>query len=289
MQFWKTLPTVHRVLLLCGIGFLLDTALPYNLAEWTALDPNKVVGNYELWRLLSYPFFGIDFWRLLSASMLLYFFGPEIEHLMQPGRFLRLTIGFFLLHAVVYTVLMYGNISSLAGPYAYALALLATFAYVYPNAEFSLFGIIAIRAWVFSLIFAVFSIMPGIVAVAKSDLSLSVFLTGDVAGIIFGLAFAHVYFRKYRIPLLADIMKSRAKVPVQPVSRPVAPVVRKTRTEFSPLKGKAVQTTPLYSEQNDTSLDEQRLNDILDKISESGRASLTDEEVQFLEEYSRRL
>ena len=283
------MPAVHRILLLCGLGFLLDVALPYDLMQFTALYPDRFFGGYEFWRIASYPFFGIGFWKLLSASLVLYFFGPEVEHLLRTDRFLRLSAGFVLLHGIAYTLLMQGGSTPLAGPFAYALAVLAVFAYMYPTAEFSLFGIIAIRAWVFALIFAAFSIVPGILAVITGTQPLAVFIAGDMAGITFGLLFAHFYFRKYHISLPAKFMKSRSGTPVSQSSRPVTPVVRKTRTEFSPLKGKSVQSSPLYSEDHDMSLDEQRLNDILDKISEFGRASLTEEEVQFLEEYSRRL
>lgn len=289
MMFWKTLSNAHRLLLLCGLGFLLDTALQHRIASVAVFDPDRFLGAYEFWRVVSYPFFGADFWTLLPAGVLIYFFGPEIEHLIHPGRFLRLTVGFFLLHAALYLLLMHGGSTALAGPYPYALAILAVFAYIYPTAEFSPFGIITIRAWVFALIFAAFSILPGIIAVITGKLSLSVFIAGDITGIALGLGFAQFYFRKYRIPLPADIIKSRSGVPVAQSSKPVTPVVRKTRTEFSPLKGKAVQSSPLYSETQDTTLDEKRLNDILDKISEFGRDSLTAEEVQFLEDYSRRL
>lgn len=292
MQFWQTLPLVHRILLLCGIGFLLTVAIP-GLADATALLPIAVTENYEIWRLLSYPFFDNSFWQLLSASLLLYFFGPEIEYLLKPRRFLLLSAGFFLAHGLLYLLLTYGSPSafsaSLSGPYAYALALLSVFAYFYPGAEFTLFGIVSIRVWVFALVFAALVVIPGLLGVIAGSQPLSLFLAGNVAGIVLGLLFSQVYFQKYTMSLLTNSIKSRSAPPVKPVSKPAVPVVKKTRTEFSPSKGKPVQTPPVYSEPNDTSLDEQRLNDILDKISASGKDSLTEEEVKFLEEYSRRL
>lgn len=289
MIFWKTLPNAHRILLILVAGFVLNLVSRGLLADYTALIPLLAVQEYEFWRIFTYPLAVTGFWNLLSASLLLYFFGPEVEHIIRPERFVRYSLFFVLLHGVLHTLLLSGTAVPLAGPYSYALAVLIIFAYVYPGAEFSLFGIISLRAWVLALLFVAFAVVPPFIMVLNGTLPIAAWLTGPIAGIGGGLLFAHLYFHKYSIPSLADVIRARNKPEVPHQTRTVTPAVRRTRTEYSPSKGKRMQTPAMYSEPNDATLDEHRLNDILDKISEEGRDSLSEEEVQFLEDYARRL
>lgn len=289
MIFWKTLPNAHRILVILAIGFVLNLVTQGLLSDYARLVPALAVHNYEFWRIITYPIAATGFWNLFSASLLLYFFGPEIEQLLRPERFIRYTLLFLLLHGVLHTLLLAGTATPLAGSYAYALALLIVFAYVYPGAEFSLFGIISLRAWVLATLFVAFSVISPLILVLNGGLSVAAFLTGPITGIVGGLLFAHLYFHKYHIPSLADVIRSRNKPVVTQQAQPVTPVVKRTRTEYTPSKGKRMQSPAMYNEADDTTLDEHRLNDILDKISEQGRDSLSEEEIEFLEDYARRL
>lgn len=289
MIFWKTLPNAHRILVILAIGFVLNLVSQGLFSDYTRLVPTLAIHNYEFWRIITYPLASTGFWNLFSASLLLYFFGPEIEQLLRPERFIRYTLFFMLLHGLFHTLLLTGTTTPLAGPYSYALAVLIVFAYVYPSAEFSIFGIISLRAWVFALLFVAFSVISPLIMVLNGGLSVAAFLTGPIAGIAGGLLFAHIYFHKYNIPSLADVVRSRNRPVITQQTQPVTPVVKRTRTEYSPSKGKRMQSPAMYNEADDTTLDEHRLNDILDKISEQGRDSLSEEEIEFLEDYARRL
>lgn len=289
MFLWKTSPYAHRLLLILAGGFVLNILTQNAVASYTALLPPAVLWQHQWWRILTYPFADTDFWNLFSTSLLLYFFAPEIEQLLTTKRFVRYSAIFAFLHGVLYLLLMHNSSFPLVGLHTYALAVLTVFAYFYPHVEFFFFGLITMRMWVLATVIIGFSVVSSLLGVVQGYSTVAAFFADATSGVIIAFLFAHIYFQKYRIPFLSFLLRSRATPPppsptlYQPS---ITPTVQKA--QYFPRHEKRTPAAAVASNDDDE-LNEQQLNAILDKISDQGKDSLTQEEQQFLEEYARRL
>lgn len=289
MLFWKTSPYAHRLLILLAGGFVLNIISQNMLAQYAALIPSAVLWQHQWWRVITYPFADTSFWNLLSTSLLLYFFAPEVEQLLQPKRFLRASAAFLVVHGLLHLLLLYNTSIPLLGMHTYALAVLTVFAYFYPHVEFFFFGLVAIRMWVLAAGIIGFSVLSSLIPVLQGNGSLAVFFADATSGVLIAFLFAHIHFQKYRIPFLNFLLRTRTSAPPSSPSfyQPsVAPTVQKA--QYYPIHEQKAAAAAAPANDDDE-FNEQQLNAILDKISAHGKGSLTKDEEKFLEEYARRL
>jgi membrane associated rhomboid family serine protease len=295
MMFWHLLPASHRVLLALSIVYVVNAlALHSMLTPWLALIPAETVGKWQYWRFLTYPF-AVYGWNILPASFVLYFFAPEVEHLLSPRKLMLTMLLFTLLHAVIYTPLMLLANAPLGGPQALSLMVLTMYVYLYPTGEASLFGIIPIRATVLlAVILGVAFVAPLLFPPVHAVDYIHVF-ADELFGVFAGLLFAYLYFgRSHEEPLFA-----RFGIGSGTQDRSFGSTPRRTTPSAAPVGFTALSSSDLAKPLNtpisesvyddNDELDEDRLNEILDKINEKGQASLTGSEKKFLQEYARKL
>ncbi|MCU0427185.1 MAG: rhomboid family intramembrane serine protease [Candidatus Kapabacteria bacterium] len=294
MLFWQLLPTSHRVLLFLGVVYFVNVAMRGALTQWLALMPFSSVGGGQYWRFLTYPLASSSFWEMLSSSAILFFFAPEVERILSPRRMLLIIGVFVAVHGLVYAPVLWIANAPLAGTTAIALFVLTMYVYLYPTGEVSLFGLIPLRAtMVLGIVF--------IAAVAGSVLSHSFNPTALINafadagfGIFFGFIFSHLYFGRFSggEPFSSRRDSSSGyQASTRRASAPSPASVGRSSSYMSDaerrLAGIERRTDDDYDES--TPLDEEHLNEILDKINEKGQASLTPQERKFLQDYANKL
>ncbi|MDP4243418.1 MAG: rhomboid family intramembrane serine protease [Bacteroidota bacterium] len=215
------------------------------------LYAESVLHGFQIWRILTYPFFFIasghsligSLFTLLWNCMLIAFFGGELEEIIHSNRFWRALVVTLVAAGLVFLLLDPHGI--LAGPGILTMFVLGGFAYMWPKREISVFGVFWIKAWIIALVIFVVSIIP--LSGFALDTSASN-LFAPLAGAFGAMLYLHFTYRQYHF---ADTVFSRFEHNKTTANEADMPV-------------------------------EHRIDMILDKISRSGIDSLSREERDFL-------
>ncbi|TVR66297.1 MAG: rhomboid family intramembrane serine protease [Gemmatimonadales bacterium] len=223
------------------------------------------------WGAVTYMFLHGDIWHLLLNMLVLFFFGPPLEQRWGSDRFLKYYLICGLGGAVLSFVFAFGT--SVIGASAAIYGLMLAFAWYWPNAPIYFWGIFPIKAKYlvgFFFVLTFFSAVGG----AGGGVAHFAHLGGLLAGLI--------YLRtdgKWGDGL--DTLKKAARV------ERLAIVPREDKGEE-----RAEGSRRRTSGRSDSKMGEKELLDevdrILDKISDSGISSLSDDERRVLDEVSRR-
>ena len=248
--------------------------LTYYFALW------PIGGGFLPWQVISYQFMHAGFWHLLFNMFFgLWMFGPELEHIWGSRRFLifYLTCGVVaaLFQLVLGPILEPGKASIVVGASGSIFGVLVAFAMMFPDRYIYLYFLIPVKV----KYFVMFIIAMGVFAIGgSSQIANLAHLGGAFAGFVYMLAL------RRRSPMGGAFQRVQdwAKEMTRP--RPITgenDVVDAKIIDIS--DGKNARTS---SEQ--ASL-EKRMNEILDKVSQSGYQSLTEEEKKILFEASKRI
>ena len=259
-------PWVLR-LVIANVGvYFLQTMLP-GIEQLLQLQVAGLV--YRPWTLVTYMFLHANlshiFWNMLG----LYFFGPILEARLGGPRFLRL---FLISGAVgglcwlIFTALPLGGFGALIGASGGVFGVQLGFAYFWPRQPIYIWGIVPIEARWLVVIMTAISLFSGITG-AGGGVAHFAHLGGFLGGFL--------YLRW---------LEGRHQAPLrewQSAARPAVP--RREAPTQSLERWQKIKRDDLH-EVNRAELDR-----ILDKISGSGIASLSQPERDFLDRFSSRL
>jgi membrane associated rhomboid family serine protease len=242
---------------------------PFTNALW--LMPLEVM-NGAVWQLLSYSFLHAGILHILFNMLFLWWFGNEVEDLYGPKEFLA----FYLLAALLGGIAaQLGSVvlhdpRPVLGASGAVTAVLVLYAFHYPS-RIIYFWFIPMPVWLFVAIlvgmdtFGFISTLKG----SHSGTAVTVHLAGA--------AFAFTYYKlQWRVmswlPDLRDWRKNQAR------RRSKLRVYREDEPERTPV---AVAAPPSSVAEVDEQL-EAKLDAVLQKVSQTGKDSLTDSERQIL-------
>lgn len=293
MLFWQLLPTSHRVLLFLGVVYFVNVAMRGALTQWLALMPFSSVGAGQYWRFLTYPLASNSFWEMLSSSAILFFFAPEVERVLSPRRMLLIVGIFVAVHGLVYAPVLWMANAPLAGTTAIALFVLTMYVYLYPTGEVSLFGIIPLRATMLLGIVFIAAVAGSVLAHSFNPTALINAFADAGFGIFFGFIFSHLYFGRFSGgELYSSRRDSQTSSNTGTTRRATAPSPASVgRSNYMSDAERRLAGVERRADDDEDSfpLDEEHLNEILDKINEKGQASLTPQERKFLQDYANKL
>jgi membrane associated rhomboid family serine protease len=224
------------------------------------------------WTFITYMFVHAGLLHLLANMLMLFVFGPPVEHRIG-GRAFILYYFYCGIGAAVLSVLLSGIMSSAAVPVVGAsgavLGVGVAFAMLWPDAELLIFPLpMPVKARTFILV------LVGL------DIVLSQLTPGDgVAHLahIGGAGFGYLFFRLQALSRRSPHPPPRAVERVVMVQSGAAEPER--RTPPAPLRPRRrAETDPVAAE----------VDRVLDKISEQGMNSLTAAERRFLDEVARK-
>jgi membrane associated rhomboid family serine protease len=252
---------VKRLLIANAVVFLLLWIVP-SLAPHLALVPGAIL--VQPWTPLTYMFVHAGFFHLFFNMLALFFFGPPLEARWGGREFLK----YYLICGLGGAALsfLFAGHSMVVGASAAVFGVMLAFALNWPNSPIYIFGIFPIKAkWLVAALagFSLLSAMNGV----RDGTAHFAHLGGFIAGFLYLKLFDSVSHRLRRL---------KKSLP---------------RSRFSVIPGDA-GSTAVVQPQRLRRRDEERLLDevdrVLDKISESGLASLSADERQVLDEASRR-
>lgn len=269
---YELTPWVRRLLVATTGAFLLGALAAYlfdrhYFVEWLSFAPGELLSRP--WGVLTYMLVHGDIWHLLMNMLSLFFFGPPLESRWGGGAFIR----YYLVCGAGGVVLsfLFSPSSGIIGASAAIYGLMLAFAWYWPNAPIYLWGIFPVKAkWLIGGLFALtfFSAFTG------SGGGIAHF--AHLGGLLAGFAYLKI---DGALPTAFD--RLGASPPIERVA-----VVRKEPVREHSV-GKVREGGGLRpSRREEELLDE--VDRILDKISASGMAALTEDERRVLDEVSRR-
>jgi membrane associated rhomboid family serine protease len=248
--------------LILGINVIVFVAwhvLPRDLMAYHFMTSMAHVKEFYLWTLITAAFSHFDLWHFLINMLVLYSFSAPLEARWGKKRYLLFYLGAALFSSVLHCSMAFFGFRDVPalGASGAVCAMTTAFAIYYPKAVIYLWGILPIPAWLLVGGFALFDI-KGLVdqaGGAGGNIGHAAHLGGTVFALII-------------IGLLAGNLLPRG-------SRANTTVRRMTSaTGRAPADYYPSQKT--YPERD---LDEEnRLDELLTKVSRSGIDSLTDQE-----------
>ena len=263
--------------------FLLERLARVPIGAWLAFEPRAFL--WKPWSVLTYSFVHAGLWHLLGNLLVLFFFGPPLEDRWGSRDFIK-----FYLVAVaggaLFSTLFYPLQPALAivGASAATFGLMLAFAMIWPDMPIYIWGVFPLKAkWLVAILAAINVLM---LADAGSG--------GGVAVLahLGGLATAFAYLKspwgprgwgnvpsapRKRKPGGVSLVPWGGKQEKETARTPTRATVRTARAATAGRKAESRAERELLDD----------VDRILDKISEKGLASLTEDERRRLDEVSR--
>ncbi|WP_417850550.1 rhomboid family intramembrane serine protease [Thalassoglobus sp.] len=248
------------------------------LNQWFTLDSTKVFQG-QIWRLTTYDFLHSteSIWHIFFNMWLLYLAGKPVADKYGHREFLWFYLVAGVFSAVFYIVWGAINREAVAavGASGAVSAILVLYAMNWPHHRWYIYGIIPVPAMLLVLISAGLDLFPMLIQFSGGARTDNIAHSAHIGGMLFGF----LYFRQQwtfssfapKGFSLKKILSFKRK-PNLKIHRPVSSAEIAVPKEPQPIPAHVAQ----------------RVDELLEKISRSGEASLTAEERDFLNESSRK-
>jgi membrane associated rhomboid family serine protease len=258
------------------------------LSGMLAFDSNVFPARW--WGLATYMFAHVSVWHLFVNMYALFLFGPRLEHDWGSRKFLWFYLVCGLGGVAFQALILHGGL--LMGASAAVFGVMTAYAMQWPDDE--VYFLFAVRMRVRTLIVGLlaFSVVLGVMGTGESgatDLAYFAHLGGILA--------AYAYMRMSASPGIDQVRQRVANLPEadeppRAIPRNLPRRERNDEVDDIVAKSKAIASKHVTSltptaRRREGKGDE--LNRVLDKISEHGIESLTNDERKVLEEMSRKL
>jgi membrane associated rhomboid family serine protease len=224
--------------------------------DWLQLDPKKTVEGGQLWRLLTCAFCHdrLAIWHILFNMLLLYWFGTRLERMYGGREFLLFYLAAAVCGSLAYVGLAYytGSNTPAIGASGAVMGVMMLYVIFYPNETILLFWFIPTPLWIVLSLYVLYDLHPVLLALAGDKMFTGVAHAGHLGGLAFG-------FLYWKFNLRLETLFGRK-------------VRRWPRREPRPLPAREILP---FREPDPLS---ERVDEVLQKISEQGKESLTDEE-----------
>lgn len=252
-------PWVKRLLIANLVVYLAMLALPM-IGPWLALVPANTLTRP--WTLVTYMFVHGGFFHLFFNMIILFFFGPPLEGLWGGKEFLKFYLVAGLGGAAFSYIFAFDH--AVVGASGAMYGVMLAFAMNWPDMPIHIWGILPVKAkWLVGFLAAV-SILS-LVGGQNDGVAHFAHLGGFVAG--------YLYLK------LDDQLTNRLQRLREFVDRRKLTVSEGGESDATPPQRRARRD-------EDQVLDE--VDRVLDKISQSGLQSLSEEELQLLDRVSKK-
>lgn len=271
-------PVCKRLLIINIVVFILQTMSMNReggLTRWLWLDPDSIFGRFEIWRLMTYAFCHDtqNPYHILFNMLGLWWFGRPLEAIYGARAFTKLYLGGAVVSGIchlAFAVAMDSN-SPAIGASGAVMAIMAVTAMFFPHQVVYVMFVLPLELrWLVAL----FVVIDGIPVVesltghgSRGD---GVAHAAHLGGLFYGFVFKKLNLQSTGFGSIPAFTYLRN-------------LISRHRRGTGPVK---IYRPPEPEEQPEDL--EQRVDEILAKITEHGEASLTDAERQILKDASRR-
>lgn len=241
------------------------------LTQWLDLSTANVLRG-EVWRLFTYGFchdrFGVL--HIVFNMLFLWWFGRDLERMYGAREILLYYLSAIVLSGVAFVGLdlATGGRIPTVGASGGVMAILMLYAMHFPYEKIRLWMLFPIPVIWLVIAYVIFDLHPVLLALVGEQTNTGVAHAAHLGGLAFGYAY---YKMSWRLSGFLD-QKDRARVTPRKASRP--PIANS-----APAPKPRAKAAPVLSEQD-------RVDLLLEKISQHGMDSLSDEERKFLDQAS---
>ncbi|MBS1519042.1 MAG: rhomboid family intramembrane serine protease [Bacteroidetes bacterium] len=307
-------PPVIKILLVSNIAIYIifnlilsgmqigGTSVDLLITKYFALNPltpvmfrNSLGQIIELgfypWQLFTYMFMHGGFFHLLLNMFALWMFGVELENMWGQKRFLYYYmlcgLGAGLCNLLIAP--LFTSVGPTVGASGAIYGILVAFGYLFPNRNIYIYGIIPVRAKylvIFYMVIEVFAVAGG----QDSGIAHIAHLGGGIVGLIYMM----VVFKKSGNLFDTSSLKDKFRSVTTPKKNYTSSVFKNgsgdKKSEAQEARYEELKLTDYKKEMdNQEKLAQEKIDAILDKLSEGGYQSLTDDEKKILFQESKKL
>ena len=235
------------------------------IIDWFSLSGDNWQSLLKPWTFVTYSFLHADFFHLLSNVIMLYFSARLFYTFFSNKQFLTVYFLGVIFSGILYTIVSFllDKPSVLVGASAGILAVLFVIVTYNPHTEVQLLLIGRVKLWMVGA----FLILFFIIQIPTSNFGGHV---AHFAGVLFGFIYAKLLLKGYDIAKIfsnKNIFEKKSS---------------KKSIKNTPFKKVYYNQTPTTNLLTNRAEKQKRVDDILDKISNSGYDSLTTDEKNFL-------
>jgi membrane associated rhomboid family serine protease len=239
------------------------------IQEWLELDTKKVTRSGQVWRLLTYAFchdrYGI--FHIFFNMLCFYWFGITLELMYGTREFVLFYLTAAVVSGVTYLGLnVYtGSTAPCIGASGAVIAVMMLYTMHYPGETINIFWFLPVQMRWIMIFYLIYDLHPVLLAISGERNSTGVAHAAHLGGLAFGFFYAKYEWRLESLASRVGWLRWRA--------RP------RLRLRFAPESDPGPEPD----------MDLTRVDQVLQKIGQSGQASLTDEELALLRKASERL
>ncbi len=251
---------IVRIIIANAAMFIL-TWMPIGrpITAYLALTPKLVLTRGYVWQMVTYMFLHADFWHITLNMFVIWMFGRTLEQIWGGTRFLKFYLACGLGGAVFSFLFAYNT--PVIGASAASYGILLAFAVMFPNQRLLLWFVIPVKARNLAIGLAILSLVMGIRG--GGNIAHFAHLGGMAAALV--MLRGEYQFRRFR-----NFISSRLpKIPV------------KVSFDGDRDDGER-QEAPAGVQESDMD----KIDSILDSISDKGYENLSETERRILEKYS---
>jgi len=288
MAEWTAVLTIMVANIAIWVANLVAAGSP-PISEFLSLQGDLPQHLLKAWELVTYGFVHspADPWHLVGNMLMLWFFGREVEEIMGRGEFYKFYFTAIVLAGLAWLAsaqfLPHGGAASahLMGASGAIMAVFAVFIWHYPRQTVLLWFVLPVPVWALGLLYLVLDVQ------GAANGGSNVAHVAHIAGAIFGLCYA---WRGWNLSGLGGPRGWFSGAWFSGLSRGLGSGPRRRMRVVRPDEDDDADNGPAGRTgfADDTALQE-AVDRILEKISRSGEASLTQTERDTLTQASRRL
>lgn len=275
-----------------AVMFFQIIALNYgDVAAYFGFSTDALPGRW--WTSITYMFVHAGVWHLLANMYALYVFGPRLEHSWGSRKF----VWFYLLCGLggVVMDMLFIRSTGLVGASAAVFGVLTAYALQWPDEEVYLMFVLPMRVRTLAVGLFAFNMALGVLGTGGANGGEANFAYLAHIG---GAIAAYVYLRMAASSTGMDQVRQRvanlpdADEPPRAIPRNLPRRERGDEVDDIVAKSKAIaakRVTAITPAPRRREAKAEELNRVLDKISQHGLASLTNDERKVLEDMSKRL
>ncbi len=284
-------PIAHKLLLILGGFFVVDSLSGSQLRAALGHNPEAVL-NGEFWRLLTFPLISDNLHHLILTAFSLYAVFPELERMLGTRRLYTYGVLMLLVVGLLFTAMgQYPGAAMQPGVFPFVLAALVVFVYLFPTSEMSFFGIVSLPGWLAISLLGGSAVLVDLIEMVIDPGLFGGFLAIDLFGLGAGIAFAVSAFNNSAPTRSTRHEREETR---QQAAREYGQTEEETEEDYS-FAIRSLRRHERRAEnlsqgiEEEETFSEERLNEILDKISSRGESSLSPDERRFLRDYAERL
>jgi membrane associated rhomboid family serine protease len=247
------------------------------LYKWFALNPLADGFNFQVWQLITYQFMHGNFGHIFFNMFALWMFGMEIENMWGSRKFLYfyLLCGFVagLFHLFLSPLL--GGINAVTlGASGAIYGVLIAFALFFPNRYIFLYFLLPIKA---KYLIGFLIILDFLMIPSGDNVARLAHLGGALTGAVF------IFFDRRSVTGLKNVFKGKGG------SKPDFSRFGNLQNPFKKKEPEIEEASFRDVQNQEDVITQAEIDEILDKISQSGYQNLTEREKKILFEASKRM